>query len=90
MLADRCAAKAQYALYVAYESGSGVTRDLATATRWLKKSAEAKNPQAQATLGRNFVKGHGVARNEETGVDWIRKSREGVAPHDEVHEEHNH
>lgn len=89
-LADRCAAKSQYALYVAYESGSGVKRDLKTATRWLKKSAEAKNPQAQATLGHNFVKGHGVARDEETGMDWIRKSREGVAPHDEVHDEHDH
>lgn len=87
---DRCAAKSQYALYVGYAAGVGAKRDLAVATRWLKRSAEAGNPQAQATLGRNFLTGHGVPKNEEAGMDWIRRSREGVAPHDEVHDEHEH
>ena len=82
---DRCALKSQYELYVAYESGAGVRKNLATATRWLKKSASGGNPRAQGVLGRNYLKGYGVPQDEERGREWIGKSREGVAPHDDEH-----
>jgi hypothetical protein len=85
---DRCALKSQYELYVAYESGAGVRKDLATASRWLQKSASGGNPRAQGVLGRNYLQGYGVARDDERGRHWVRKSREGVAPHD--HEEGGH
>ncbi|MCG2591883.1 sel1 repeat family protein [Ramlibacter sp. XY19] len=85
---DRCASKSQYELYAAYESGQGVTKDLETATAWLKKAADAGNPRAQATLGRAFRKGYGVPQSDELARQWLRKSREGVAPHDDEEEEH--
>lgn len=83
---DRCAPKSQFELYVAYEAGSGVRKDLPTAIGWLKKAADNNNPRAQATLGRNYQKGYGVPRDDALGRKWLLKSREGVAPHDELHE----
>ncbi|MBC5781550.1 sel1 repeat family protein [Ramlibacter sp. USB13] len=80
---DRCAPKAQLALYGAYEAGQGVRKDLPTAIAWLKKSADGGDPRAQATLSRNYFQGYGVPRDEELGRHWKRKSREGVAPHDD-------
>jgi TPR repeat protein len=80
---DPCAPKAQYELYVAYESGTGVERDLATATRWLQQAAGRGNPIAQQTLGRNHLSGHGVERDRDLAIHWLRKSREGVSPHDD-------
>jgi TPR repeat protein len=80
---DRCAAKSQFELYGAYEAGRGVARDMPRAVAWLRKSADAGNPRAQAALGRNYLQGHGVPRDEQAGRMWLRKSREGVAPHDD-------
>ena len=80
---DRCAPKSQYALYLSYESGQGVKRDLATATSWLKTAAAAGNPQAQATLGLNYERGHGVSADPYLAKYWRKKSREGVSSHDD-------
>jgi TPR repeat protein len=80
---DRCAPKAQYALYASYESGRGVRKDLVQAMAWLRKAAEGGNPQAQRTLGRAYEQGWGVERDPRLAVAWLRKSREGVAPHDD-------
>lgn len=81
--ADRCAPKSQYALYLSFESGQGVKRDLSTATSWLKTAAAAGNPQAQATLGLNYERGHGVNPDPYLAKYWRKKSREGVSSHDD-------
>ncbi len=81
--ADRCAAKSQYELYASYASGSGVRKDLPTAMDWLKRAAEAGNPQAQRALSRAYENGAGVPRDPVLARMWLRKSREGVAPHDD-------
>lgn len=81
--ADRCAPKSQFALYLAYESGKGVRRDLKTATLWLRRAAAAGNPQAQATLAHNHETGHGVSRDLQLATAWRKKSREGVSAHED-------
>jgi uncharacterized protein len=78
----RCAAKAQYELYLALEAGSGVRRDLRGALAWLRRAADNHNPQAQRTLSRRFEAGDGVVQDLHAAAFWLRKSREGVAPHD--------
>jgi TPR repeat protein len=80
---DPCARKSQYELYVSYESGNGVEKNLAAATGWLMRSAEGGNPRAQATLGRNYQKGYGVPQDAELGRAWLLKSREGVSHHED-------
>ncbi|MGJ7490510.1 tetratricopeptide repeat protein [Variovorax sp. ZT4R33] len=85
---DRCAAKSQYALYASYVSGNGVRKDVPTAMSWLKRAANAGNPQAQRTLGQAYESGNGVRRDPALARVWLLKSREGVAPHDDhVHED---
>lgn len=53
---------------------------------WLRRAAQAGNPQAQATLGRAYEAGRGVERDGRLAAAWMKKSREGVAPH----EDHDH
>jgi TPR repeat protein len=55
---------------------------------WLKKAAEAGNPQAQLTLGRAYRNGYGVDRDLDQAKTWLKKSREGVAPHDDEDDNH--
>ncbi len=86
---DRCASKSQYELYVSYEAGLGVQKDMGTAIRWLKKSADAGNPQAQRALAVAYHRGAGVPQDAELAKKWMLKSREGVAPHDD-HEHDDH
>jgi TPR repeat protein len=88
---DPCARKSQYELYLAYEAGHGVPKNLATATQWLKRAAESGNPRAQALLGRNYQRGYGVPQNAERARFWVRKSREGVSYHEDHphHEQHS-
>lgn len=80
---DRCAPKSQYELYVSYEAGLGVRKDIRTAVGWLKRSAAAGSPQAQKALGIAYQRGAGVPQDNALAKKWILKSREGVAPHDD-------
>lgn len=80
---ERCAAKSQYELYVSYEAGLGVPKDMGTAIRWLKRSAMSGNPQGQKALGIAYQRGVGVAQDSSLARKWILRSREGVAPHDD-------
>jgi TPR repeat protein len=83
-----CAPKAQFELYVGYESGNGAAKNLSTAIDWLTMAAEAGNPKAQYTLGRSYQKGYGVQRDPDVATTWLRKSREGVSPHeDHIHDD---
>lgn len=83
-----CAPKAQFELFVVYESGNGVAKNLRTAIGWLTMAAEAGNPKAQHTLGRSYQTGYGVRQDPETARTWLMRSREGVSPHeDHTHDE---
>jgi TPR repeat protein len=82
----RCASKSQYELYVSYAGGLGVKKDLRQAVRWLQRSAEAGNPQAQRALAQVYQRGQGVAADPVLARQWLLRSREGVAPH----EDHEH
>jgi len=85
---DRCAAKSQFALYTSYLSGQGVRKDVPKAMAWLKRAADAGNPQAQRALGQAYESGSGVRHDPALARMWRLKSREGVAPHDDhVHED---
>jgi TPR repeat protein len=42
----------------------------------LQKAAERGSPQAQLTLGRDYLKGNGIERNIELGRSWIQKAAE--------------
>jgi TPR repeat protein len=86
-----CAPKAQFELYIGYESGNGVAKDLRTAIEWLTMAAKAGNPKAQHTLARSYQTGYGVHQDLDQARTWLRRSREGVSPHedhthDEVHD----
>jgi uncharacterized protein len=80
---DACARKSQYELYRMYEAGRGTPRNLTIAVGWLKQSAQAGNPIAQAALGRAYLQGKDLPKNEEEGRFWLKQSRKGVAPHDD-------
>jgi TPR repeat protein len=80
---DACARKSQYELYRMYEAGRGTPKNLTAAVGWLKKSAQAGNPIAQAALGRAYLQGKDLPKNEEEGRFWLKQSRKGVAPHDD-------
>jgi TPR repeat protein len=87
---DKCASKSQFELHDLYASGKGVVKDMDTATRWLKKAAEAGNPAAQHTLGRAYQMGYGLPQDPALARLWMRKSREGVAPHDDHEHDDDH
>lgn len=80
---DRCAPKSQYELYVSYEAGLGVPKDIGKAIRWLKRSATSGSPQGQKALGIAYQHGAGVPQDSALARKWMLKSREGVAPHDD-------
>lgn len=53
---------AQLQLADLYESGFGVSVDLAQAAYWYRKAAEAGSAKAQNLLGQFFINGKGIAR----------------------------
>lgn len=83
---NNCAPKSQFELYIAYESGNGVKKDLQAAVTWLTSAAKAGNPQAQFTLARLYQIGYGVDQDDVLSRTWLKKSREGVS----YHEDHDH
>ena len=61
----RCADTSLYA---------GVTRNLATAAGWFRKSAEAGNRHGQCNLATCYYNGDGVTKNLRTARSWYQKS----------------
>ena len=48
--------------------------------KWLKKSAEQGNGDAQKMLGRVYQKGELLAKDESEGAKWLRKAAEQGSP----------
>ena len=69
-------ADAQYQLGMLYESGSGVTRNLAEAVRWYRKAAEQGHAGAQFRLGECCYWGLGMQPDRAEAVKWYRKAAE--------------
>jgi TPR repeat protein len=69
-------AEAQYALANVYKRGGlGLPRDHAQMIYWLRKSAE-KNPEAEITLGEDYIEGDGVHRDRGEAINWYRRAAE--------------
>ena len=73
-LAEQGDSDAQRYLGCCYEYGDGVTKDLAKAVEWYRKSAEQGNADAQCNLGYCYEKGRGVTKNIKTALQWYRKA----------------
>ncbi len=69
-------AEAQYDLYLCYQHGKGVEKNLQEAVRWLKLSANGGYADAMAALGWHFAAGKGVSKNEAEAFDWYQKAAE--------------
>jgi len=65
---------AQLILGIEYAMGYGVPKNLETAFKWLKKSAEehGRNSIAQFNLGVMYAKGLGVKKNDTEAVRWFQ------------------
>jgi len=75
-------ARAQYILYRIYAYGEwscnpSVVKDDVEAIKWLAAAAENGYPQAQFTLGENYLRGwYGLKRDGLEAVKWVRKAAE--------------
>ena len=75
-LANQGNAEAQYWVGIAYELGSGVTKDQEMSIKWLLRSAEQGNSEAQRAIGWNYWKGIGVKQDDTQAAIWARRSAE--------------
>lgn len=57
-----------------YEYGNGTSRDLAEATRWLRRAADAGYALGEFHYGVALLRGRGVPRDVENGKAWIGKA----------------
>jgi TPR repeat protein len=67
-------ANAQFALFIMYSEGKGITRNKAKAMAWLQKSAAGGYLEAQMTLWSIYHYGDGVPRDESRAMQWLRKA----------------
>lgn len=75
---------AQDQMYVAmwYLTGTeGYAKDPAEAVKWLQKSADQGNSDAENVLGGLYVSGNGVGKDPAKAVDLFRKAAEQNNPH---------
>jgi serine/threonine protein kinase len=66
----------QYNLGLAYDTGTGVSKDEAVAVKWYRKAAEQGYSVAQYRLGVCYDYGTGVSKDEAEAVKWYRKAAE--------------
>ena len=59
-----------------YAAGTGVTKDLTEAAKWMRKAAEQGNAIAQRSLGVMYADGSGVAKDDVEAANWWRKAAE--------------
>jgi uncharacterized protein len=71
-LAEQGDAEAQFHLGVMYESGQGVLRNHAEASKWYRKAAEQGDAVAQFNLAIMYAKGDGVSQNDTEAAQWYR------------------
>ena len=57
-----------------YYNGEGVEQDYCEAFRWLKKSAEQGDEDAQYKIGVMYHNGIGVEKDEEAAMEWLKVS----------------
>ena len=62
----------QYYLGVMYMKGQGVEQNYEEASKWLRKAAENRLPQAQYKLANLYTLGKGVPKDYETAYIWYR------------------
>ena len=59
-----------------YDTGAGVTRDVAEAIKWYRKAAEQGNAEGQYSLGGKYDSGDGVPQDYSQALKWYRKAAE--------------
>ena len=74
--ADQDFVSAQYALYLAYEQGTGVKQDSNKAFDWLEQSAFQDFMPAQWMLSLWYERGHRIEKDLKKALYWRRKSAE--------------
>ena len=73
--------KAENALAVLYEQGSGVQKDLTRAVYWYKLAAAQGMAEAQYHLGMLTETGHGITRDPAEAVNlYTRSATQGYVP----------
>jgi TPR repeat protein len=71
---------AQVVIGLAYESGTGVSRDPAEAVRWYRRAADQGHATARFRLAVAFSEGRGVAKDDAECVRWARLAAEQGYP----------
>lgn len=74
--AEKGEVAAQLELAALYSKGEGVTKDEATAAKWVQKAAEQGDGAAEFALGQKYLKGQGVKKDTEEATKWFVKSAE--------------
>ena len=64
--------RAVFRLGYMYSYGAGVAEDRVEAAKWLRKSADRGNTDAQALLGAAYAAGQGVLQDYAEAVKWLR------------------
>lgn len=72
-VADRDA-RATYELGLLNFTGKDRRRDLSESARWMMRSADAGNPEAQFVLGQYYKAGAGVPKDTVKAVEWLSKA----------------
>jgi TPR repeat protein len=67
---------AQYRAGVIYETGQGVPKNYAEATKWLSRAAEQGFAPAQNRLGFAYEHGLGIVSDPAAAVHWYRAGAE--------------
>lgn len=67
-------AEEYFALALAYENGTGVTRDMAQAFNYYRKGAELGHAAAMNNLGYLYDKGRGVAANRAQAIKYWQQA----------------
>ena len=72
--AEKGEPKAQYEIGYAFAAGNGVPKDNVEAVKWLLKSANQGNAEAQSLLGSSYTSGPTMDKVES--LKWFRKAAE--------------
>ncbi|HEY3901858.1 MAG TPA: tetratricopeptide repeat-containing serine protease family protein [Chthoniobacter sp.] len=73
-LAEKGDRKAQFMTGMYLEEGKEVSKNMAEAVGWYRKSAEQGDPNAQRNLGACYLDGNGLPEDHAEAVRWFRKA----------------
>lgn len=74
-LAENGDAAGQFHMGMAYDSGTGVEKDLAKALDWYRKAAAQGHGNAMIQLGHHYEAGSGVGKDTTMAAEWFEKAR---------------